>query len=983
MAEGSAREPIIFISSSRDAQATRDRLVEALERDGYEPFFDREVRPGDEWAAELHEARTTADGAVVIVSPGALQSAWILQEVTEFLARDAAERGFRLVSLPVEGVTVEDIYRSPLNALGRLQVPTGKTEADRIAQVLTGLSPLKSVEPSVVERTTPAEAPARRGNVRLAVVSVNADVVRIWDAARGRLLRTYGYSSPVVALATAEVGRRSVVASGHDDGAVRLVDAETGTDVGTLTGHEGPVAAVDAVPFPEEPMLVVGGEDGAITTWDLELLAKLHTLRAHEDGVVSLAAVVADGRVVVASFGRDGYVRTWDANTGEALAAHKATGDFRVVAAGERAAGRPIVALGGDTGAVEIREAESGDRIKLIPCEGGIHALRIAHLDGRPVLVASEDDQIRTFDLEAERELEPIRGFDVSVSSLAVGDVAGRAIVVSGDGHGVIRVHDAVTRAELWRTPLSADDAPVGRAHVALAALPRAAYDHVEWLTDAPAADDLLKRRPLARALATRLRHIHTAARTKHTSFLVHVDGPWGSGKSTLLEFLQQELANDWLIVPFDAWRQSRVGPPWWALLTRLRHDLAHGLSRRERLRLRFAEVVERIRRAGAPYVLALVLLVVAALGLFVLLRPSDLDGTAAGDIAKAVSAVAAALATLWAGAFVVSRFLLWDSATGARLFEQSHQNPMESLAAHFAWLLERAGKPVVFFIDDLDRCTEEYVVELLESVQTLIRDAPRRFARKSRSSAPYFVVAADGAWLRRGFEQAYANFSEAVGQPGRPLGYLFLDKIFQLTVPVPAISLTAQESYLSDLLALEEPDSDEFAAEKAAVEERVRASTSRGEAVDALRKASPQVRKEVAPSLVEKLNESAVVQETEHELTKFAPLLEPNPREIIRFLNTFAIADSILVLQDVFVDRDTLALWTILRVRWPALGDYLRRNPDAVDSLRAAGAAPDGVGDDLAPLFDGSEASIVVACPEGGPLTPDLVRRCCGFVVG
>src|SRR5215216_540237 len=100
--------------------------------------------------------------------------------------------------------------------------------------------------------------------------------------------------------------------------------------------------------------------------------------------------------------------------------------------------------------------------------------------------------------------------------------------------------------------------------------------EQVEWVSDSPALRDLLRRQPLARALATRLRRLHEDE--PHTSFLVHNDGQWGAGKSTLLNFLRADLEEDWLIVGFDAWRQSSIGPAWWTLLAALRHDLARSL---------------------------------------------------------------------------------------------------------------------------------------------------------------------------------------------------------------------------------------------------------------------------------------------------------------------------------------------------------------------------------------------------------------------
>jgi len=271
-------------------------------------------------------------------------------------------------------------------------------------------------------------------------------------------------------------------------------------------------------------------------------------------------------------------------------------------------------------------------------------------------------------------------------------------------------------------------------------------------------------------------------------------------------------------------------------------------------------------------------LLLVAAAGVFLLLRPRQLDSKTAGDLAKTATAVLAAVATLWAGALVAGRFLLWESARGAKLFEQSNTNPMQEVADHFAWLLRRVGRPVVFLIDDLDRCAEGYVVELLDAVQTLLRDAPRRVLREdTRGFETYFVIAADGAWIRTSYEVTYQTFASAVAEPGRPLGYLFLDKLFQLTVPVPALSAQAQAAYLKALLhtiaATTEPA---VQAEVQVVRKNVQESTSEGQVVEALRQASPSVRHLVAEAAVDRLSAPEVEATTEHALQRFAPLADP-----------------------------------------------------------------------------------------------------------
>jgi hypothetical protein len=502
--------------------------------------------------------------------------------------------------------------------------------------------------------------------------------------------------------------------------------------------------------------------------------------------------------------------------------------------------------------------------------------------------------------------------------------------------------------------------------------------EQVEWVSDSPADDDLLRRRPLARALATRMRRLREDE--PRTSFLIHVDGPWGAGKSTLLNFLRADLKRDWLVVEFDAWRQSNVGPAWWALLAALRHDLAQSLPRWIRIPLRVAEAVARIRRAGAPYMLALSLLFVVAAGMVLLLRPRQFDWKATGDLVLTAVAVLSALGTLGAGALVAVRFLLWDSARGARLFEQSNTNPMQEVADHFAWLLRRVGRPVVFLIDDLDRCPERYVVELLDAVQTLLRDALKREPdRDGDTFETYFVVAADGAWIRTSYEVAYQTFALSVAEPGRPLGYLFLDKLFQLTVPVPILSSQAQDAYLKALLHTTDAAATEspVQAEAQAVRQSVQESTSEGEVVEVLRQASPSVRHLVAEDAVDRLSAPEVETATEHVLQRFAPLVDANPRSMKRFLNSYSVLRAVRTLEGNTIASEPLALWTILQTRWPSLADYLRRQPEAIEYAGKAEHA-ETIPKELRPLLDLPEFQRLLAF-SSVPLTAEVIRACCG----
>ncbi len=492
--------------------------------------------------------------------------------------------------------------------------------------------------------------------------------------------------------------------------------------------------------------------------------------------------------------------------------------------------------------------------------------------------------------------------------------------------------------------------------------------DRVEWLADAYAQEDLLGREHLASALAKRL--IRMSESSPNESFLLHLDGPWGVGKSSVLHFLRQLLGTSWLIVDFDAWRQSRVGPPWWALLTSLRRELRRSLGPRAGAWLRVREIATRVRRdhGAAPFAL---LAVIGGI-VYLLARPSP--GAVRATLAFVTAAVGTAAVLLGPGRGLVA-FLMWDSAMGARRYEQWHRDPMEGLAEHFAWLIACAPQPVIFFVDDLDRCDECYVVDLLDSIQTLVR---HNAGRDSCKRAPCFVVAADGRWIRQSYEHTHAGFEEAVGEPGRPLGYLFLDKIFQLSVDVPAIGAEQQTDYLRRLLGRDELAS--ASGSDTGALDLVEQSVSQRDIIDAVNGASPIERTHAAAAAVEKLCEPAVERATEHELEKFASLLARNPRSMKRFVNAYSMALSTLLLEGREVDPDALALWTVLRLRWPMLANYLRTDPNLVDRLVVDPSSASAMSEDLAALVTSTEVQNVLRFANG-LLTSQAVGRLTGSV--
>src|SRR5262249_41330406 len=124
------------------------------------------------------------------------------------------------------------------------------------------------------------------------------------------------------------------------------------------------------------------------------------------------------------------------------------------------------------------------------------------------------------------------------------------------------------------------------------------------------------------------------------------------------------------------------------------------------------------------------------------------------------------------------------------------------------------------------------------------------------------------------------------------------------------------------------------------------------------------------------KLSQPDIHEATEHALARFGAFLEPNPRGMKLFVNTYGLLRSLRTLEEVFVDSGPLALWAIVEIRWPRLADYLRAHPEAarIDDARPA------VPNDIKVLLGVPEVTAVLQDPAAGPLTPDLIRKCSGM---
>jgi WD40 repeat protein len=223
------------------------------------------------------------------------------------------------------------------------------------------------------------------------LVAAAGDELTVWDVASGQVQTARRQPSWVTALAFRPDG--GLLATGHDDHAVRLWDVGRGKVVRELRGHD---YGVSALAFSADGRrLASAGEGRVIRVWDLETGATIIALAGHTDRIPALA-FSPDGRRLY-SAGWDTTARVWDLATGE-----------------------PIILLNAHAGQV--------------------HALALSP-DGKRLACADSANAVHVWDTDAYRQLQVLPAQAGEVRCLAFSTDSQQ--LASGGAERIIHLWDA------------------------------------------------------------------------------------------------------------------------------------------------------------------------------------------------------------------------------------------------------------------------------------------------------------------------------------------------------------------------------------------------------------------------------------------------------------------------------------------------------------------------------------------------------------
>jgi hypothetical protein len=426
----------------------------------------------------------------------------------------------------------------------------------------------------------------------------------------------------------------------------------------------------------------------------------------------------------------------------------------------------------------------------------------------------------------------------------------------------------------------------------------------------------------------------------------------------------RENTLHEWIVIWFNAWQHQRSSPAWWSVMDAVYNQSLNRLPFLSSLRLRIYENMWRIwnglsHRFFWP---ALIMIVIATV-LFFFDTGSIMNATKSAPkfldfLQNRLGLVIASIVAILSGILTLNNSLAPGSIRAAREFVEMRRDPMNTLSNHYKNLVKWINHPIAVFIDDLDRCQDTYTVELLEGIQTLFKGVD-----------VIYIVCPDRRWIYASYDKAYDAFKCAIDEPGRPMRFLFLEKIFQLSVPIPYIDSKLKQKFWEYLLMNVQENKSKTLENKLEQAEQIEQKTF--EKFNTEREILEELKKDIDDPIEEYGKRAAAVvrladlkleRDIENKLKPFGSLMEPNPRFMKRVVNSYGIAMS----KDIqsrgprAVEFGKLILWTILSLRWPRLSEYLEQNPNMIKHFGTNNVPPQ-VPEDIRNLFHDQNVTDVI----------------------
>jgi KAP family P-loop domain len=306
---------------------------------------------------------------------------------------------------------------------------------------------------------------------------------------------------------------------------------------------------------------------------------------------------------------------------------------------------------------------------------------------------------------------------------------------------------------------------------------------------------------------------------------MVGILGPWGRGKTFFFEEIckkfnlpfnkknqvkNSEKSSDFILIKFHAWKYQKT-PAVWAHL--------YDVILKEYLDVDFIEKIRRIflfninskghwKSWGKSVTLISLGTIIVQIALVLKIsvqQPSPL-------LDEFLMYLGSGIITISVFGFVINTNKLiraMSSPINSLIFNfKSHPKFTEHLGLQAkiqcelknllcAWLKRDTKKRILLFVDDIDRCSYENMIDLVDSIRVML-DEPEIISRM------VVVVAADEEKLKLAIRKKYTMTSNSDLLDLKKLDSEYLDKLFILSIKLPPLNFEHKKEYFLNLLKTE-----------------------------------------------------------------------------------------------------------------------------------------------------------------------------------
>jgi WD40 repeat protein len=216
-------------------------------------------------------------------------------------------------------------------------------------------------------------------------------------------------------------------------------------------GHFGPVNSVSYSKTPGSSYIASGGDDGIVRIWDANSGNLLKSLNGHRDVVTSVAFSPKHNKV--ASGSMDNSIKIWDVYTGTlqvTMTDHK----LGVTSVSFSKDGSEI-ASGSDDGTIKIWDVQTGKLLKtMIGHLDHVNSVDFSN-DGKFLVSGSKDNTVRVWDVDYEKCKKVFLSHNGPVNTVSFSNDGNR--IASGSSDSTIKIWDAINYRLLWTFNAHAD----------------------------------------------------------------------------------------------------------------------------------------------------------------------------------------------------------------------------------------------------------------------------------------------------------------------------------------------------------------------------------------------------------------------------------------------------------------------------------------------------------------------------------------------